>query len=182
MLAPAGKQHRLGMAQKQYVSRGLKEMLEEQYGKPCLNGIERRCGTDRREYSLVTLMRSLFGRRALGRRASDQIGSYVDLFGPRMLLLTLSIITLCSADAIFTLNLIHTGIAEEFNPLMRWTIEQCVYFFITLKLGLTVFGLLVLMGLKNFYVFNRIKVAHILYATLFCYALLIKYEVWLHTI
>jgi hypothetical protein len=157
-------------------------MLEDSYGKPCLNGTERRRGYERREYSLITVLRSLYGRRALGRRVEDQISAYVDRFGPRVLLLSLSIITLCCADAIFTLNLINEGTVYELNPLMRWTMEQCVYLFLTLKIGLTTLGLFVLLGLKNFYVFGGIKVSRILYSTLIIYAVLIKYEVWLHMV
>lgn len=157
-------------------------MSKEFYGKPCLNGVERRAGFERREYSLITVLRSLAGRRALGRRAEDQIGAYIDRLDPRMLLLSLSIITLCCADALFTLNLINSGTVYELNPLMRWTMEQCVYFFLSVKIGLTTLGMFVLLGLKNFYLFDRIKVAHILYGMLISYALLIKYELWLHTV
>ena len=157
-------------------------MSDEFHGRPCLNGGERRCGYERREYSLITVLRSLAGRRALGRRNEDRIGAYVDRFDPRVLLLSLTIVTLCCADALFTLNLINSGAAYELNPLLRWTMEKCVYFFLSFKIGLTTLGLLVLLGLKNFYVFDRIKVAHILYFTLISYALLIKYELWLHTV
>lgn len=157
-------------------------MREERYGYPCLNGVERRSGDERREYSLITVMRSLYGQRALGRRAEDGIGAYVDRFGPRILLLSLAIVTLCCADAVFTLNLINSGSAYELNPLMRWTMEQCVYFFLSLKIGLTTLALFVLLGLKNFYVFDRIKVSYILYGTLIGYALLIKYELLLHLV
>jgi hypothetical protein len=157
-------------------------MSENICGKSCLNGVERRRGVERREYTLITVLRSLAGRRALGRRAEDQIGAYVDRFGPRVLLLTLAIVTLCCADALFTLNLINSGAAYELNPLLRWTMEQCVYFFLSFKIGFTTLALLVLLGLKNFYVFDRIKVAHILYFTLISYLLLIKYEIWLHTV
>lgn len=157
-------------------------MLKDSYGKPCQDGMERRRGYERREYSLITVLRSLYGRRALGRRIEDQIGAYVDRFGPRVMLLSLSIITLCCADALFTLNLINSGSAYEVNPLMRWSMEQCVYFFLSIKFGFTSLGLFILLGLKNFYVFERIKVAHILYGVLISYALLIKYELLLHII
>ncbi len=157
-------------------------MLQDGYGEPCQSGVERRSDGERRKYSLITVMRSLYGRRALGRRTEDGIGTYVDRFGPRILLLSLAIVTLCCADAVFTLNLINSGSAYELNPLMRWTMEQCVYFFLSLKIGLTSLALFVLLGLKNFYVFDRVKVSHILYGTLIGYALLIKYELLLHLV
>ena len=65
---------------------------------------------------------------------------------------------------------------------MRWSMEQSVYLFLTLKIGATCLALFVLLGLKNFYVFNCIKVSYILYGTLIAYALLIKYELLLHLV
>lgn len=156
-------------------------VLQDRYDVTCLEGVERRRGQERRRYSLMTLARSLFGRRALGRRVDDQVGAYLDRFGPETLLLSLIIITLCSADAVFTVNLINNG-AYELNPLMRWTMEQCVYFFLSLKLSLTLIGLFILLGLKNFYAFNRVRVSYILYGVLVSYVLLMKYHYFLHTV
>ena len=156
--------------------------MEQGYGSFGLDGIERRSGFDRREYSLTTLIRSLSGRRALGRRADDHIGAYIDRFELRTVLLSLMIVTLCCTDAIFTLHLINSGASYELNPFMSWCMDRCVYFFLSIKLGLTTIALFVLLGLKNFYVFDRFKVSHILYGVLASYALLIKYELFLHLV
>ncbi len=155
-------------------------MLQDGYGAPCRSGLERRSGSERREYSLITVVRALSGQRALGRRRADQIGAYVDRFGPGVWLLGFVIVSLCCADAFFTLSLINAGISDELNPLMRWAMQECVYFFLTLKIGFTTLALFVLLGLKNFLVFNSIKVSYILYGTLITYALLINYELVLH--
>ncbi|MDZ4263152.1 MAG: DUF5658 family protein, partial [Pseudomonadota bacterium] len=151
-------------------------MLHDGYGTPCQSGVERRCGGERREYSLITVVRALYGQRVLGRRQADQIGAYVDRFGPGVLVLGLVILTLCCVDAFLSLSLINAGISDELNPLMRWAMQQSIYFFLALKIGFTTLALFVLLGLKNFYVFGRIKVSYILYGTLMAYVLLIKYE------
>lgn len=155
-------------------------MLQDGYGTPCQSGVERRCGGERRKYSLITVVRALYGQRVLGRRRTDQIGAYVDRFGPGALVLGFVIVALCCVDAFFSLSLINAGISDELNPLMRWAMQQSVYFFLALKIGFTTLALFVLLGLKNFYVFNSIKVSYILYGTLITYALLINYELALH--
>ena len=142
--------------------------------------MERRSGGERREYSLLTVVRALFGQRILGRRSADQLSAYVDRFGPGLLLLGVVIVLLCCADAFLTLGLINAGISDELNPVMRWAMQQCTYCFFTLKVGFTALALFVLLGLKNFKVFNFIKVSKILYAVLATYALLINYELALY--
>lgn len=173
----------VGFIHKQQKWFGVGQVITEgkcRLGMDGLNAIERRRAYERREYSLTTLLQSLFGRRALGRRADDQVGAYIDRFGPGVLFLGLTIITFCCADAFLTLNLVSSGISNELNPLMRWSMEQSIYLFLSLKIGVTALALFVLLGLKNFYVFDRFKVGHILYAILISYAFLIKYELLLH--
>lgn len=148
----------------------------ESYGR----GTERRVGVERREYSLVTVARALRGQRTLGRRREDQVGAYVDRFGSGVPLLAIAIIILCCADALLTLSLIGSGVSEELNPVMRWAMQQCVYCFLTIKIGSTALALFVLLGLKNFYVFGSIRVSTILYGILSIYAMLTGYELLLH--
>lgn len=140
---------------------------------------ERRSGFDRRNHSIKTAWHALHGRRSLGRRQKDNINSYVDRYEPRYLFAFLTIIGLCCIDAFFTLTLIETGKAYEANPVMLHAIEQGTTYFLTMKLLLTGAALLILLALKNFYVFKLIKVSYILYCALFIYAVLIKYELWL---
>lgn len=139
------------------------------------SGVERRINNDRRGREVF----SLHGQRAHARRAEDAVNYYVDRYSARWFVLMLSIIFLCCADAIFTLQLISTGIATEANPLMRIAMDHGVVFFIWAKLGLTTAGLLLLLKHKNFHIFQRIKVKYLICAVLVMYAALIKYELWL---
>ncbi|MFC1747351.1 DUF5658 family protein [Pseudomonadota bacterium] len=154
-------------------------MLDQVYVVPTSSEEERRRGFDRRNHSLKTAWHALHGRRSLGRRQEDNINSYVDRHEPRHLLVFLSIIILCCIDALFTLTLISTGKAYEANPVMLHAIEQGTTYFLVVKLLATVGSLLILLTLKNFYVFSRIKVSYLLYGALVLYAVLIKYEIWL---
>lgn len=139
-------------------------------------GVERRQGGDRRYRRLSRSSFSLRGQRISSRRAEDHINSYVDRYGWRWMLITFSIALLCCADAMMTLNLINSGIATEANPVMRVLIERDTAWFITAKFALTGFGLMVLVLHKNFRLFGRVRVSHVLYFLLAFYAVLIKYE------
>jgi len=154
-------------------------MRKTDYDKPCMNGIERRSGRERRTHSFVTLMRALHGRRSLGRRDMDQAKRFFDRYEAKFLFVSLSILVLCGADALFTLSLIDAGIATEANPIMRWVMEESIHLFWISKLSITILSLLILLALKNFYFMRCIKVSYLLYGTLAMYAVLIKYELWL---
>lgn len=153
-------------------------MNETDFGVPCLNG-ERRIDTERRTHSFVTLVYALHGRRSLGRRYDDQAKFFFDRYEPRFLFVSLSILSLCVFDALFTLSLIDAGIAREANPIMLWLMEEGHHIFWIGKLTITMLSLLFLLALKNFYFMRRIKVSYLLYGTLAMYAILIKYELWL---
>jgi len=157
-------------------------MHEIDYGKPCLNDTERRGGSERRTHSFITLVYALHGRRSLGRRDSDQAKLFFDRYEAKFLFVSLSILALCSVDALFTLALIDIGIAREANPVMLWLMEEGTHLFWTGKLVLTMLGLLVLLALKNYHFMRRIRVSHMLYGTLIMYAVLIKYELWLFSL
>jgi len=154
-------------------------MHETDYGKPCLNGTERRSETERRTHSYITLVYALHGRRSLGRRDADQAKRFFDRHEPKFLYVSLGILVLCGIDALFTLSLLDAGIAHEVNPLMLWLMEESIQLFWIAKLVITSLALLVLLALKNFYFMSRIKGSHLIYGTLVMYAVLIKYELWL---
>ncbi len=154
-------------------------MHEINYGKPCLNGTERRRDSERRIHSFITLLYALHGRRSLGRRDDDQGKRFFDRHEPKYLFVSLGIFVLCGFDALFTLSLIDAGIAVEANPFMRWLMEEGIYLFWFGKLTITMLSLFILLTLKNFYFMRRVKVSHLLYGTLAMYAVLIKYELWL---
>ncbi len=157
-------------------------MYDTNYGRPCLNGAERRRDSERRTHSFITLIYALHGRRSLGRRDIDQAKRFFDRYEAKFLFVSLSIFVLCGADALLTLSLIDAGIAIEANPIMRWLMEEDIQLFWFGKLAITTLSLFILLTLKNFYFIRRIKVGYLLYGTLAIYAILIKYELWLFSL
>ena len=146
------------------------------------HGLECRRSMDRRAHAPHRSFFSIRGQRAQARRAEDAVNYYVDRYDAHLLLITLSILSLCCLDALFTLSLINAGIAYEINPVMRVAMEESVSLFLGAKFGVTAFGIMVLLTHKNFYLFRRIKVGYALYGVLFMYAVLIKYELWLFSL
>ena len=146
------------------------------------HGLECRRSVDRRTHAPHRSFFSIRGQRSLARRAEDRVNYYVDRYDARLLFISLSIITLCCVDALFTLSLIDAGIAYEINPIMRTVMEESIFLFLGAKFGATVLGIMVLLTHKNFYLFRRIKVSYVLYGVLFMYAVLIKYELWLFSL
>lgn len=146
------------------------------------HGLECRRSMDRRAHAPHRSFFSIRGQRAQARRAEDAVNYYVDRYDAHLLLITLSILSLCCLDALFTLSLINAGIAYEINPVMRVVMEESVFLFLGAKFGATALGIMVLLTHKNFYLFRRIKVGYALYGVLFMYAVLIKYELWLFSL
>ncbi len=147
------------------------------------NGLERRGVRDRRARPLWhRAALSVKGSRRYARRADDGDNYYVDCYSMRWMAVSLSIIFLCCLDAFFTLDLIRLGMATEANPFMRVLMEHNITVFLVVKYLLTIFGLVVLLMHKNFKVFNRIKVGHILLGFAVMYIFLIKYELWLFSL
>lgn len=137
---------------------------------------DRRKSGDRRYRRMHHPAYTWRGQRMQSRRAGDQVNVYVDRYGWRWMLITFSIAVLCCADAMMTLNLIGSGRATEVNPVMRALLERDVVWFIAVKFALTGLGLIFLVSHKNFVVFGRVRVSHLLYLALLFYAVLIKYE------
>jgi hypothetical protein len=140
------------------------------------SGTDRRSTNDRRYRRMHRPVFTVRGQRTYFRRAEDAVNAYVDRYDWRWMLITFSIALLCGVDAVMTLNLISSGIATEVNPFMQVVIERDVLSFITVKFALTGLGLMVLIAHKNFILFSRVRVSHVLYFLLAFYVVLIKYE------
>lgn len=150
---------------------------------PLWNGIERRRTVDRRTQSAWRRAAlTISGQRLHARRVADRKNYYVDRYPKRWMLVSLSIMVLCCLDAFFTLMLIHEGVAEEANPVMRYFMEDDVLKFMIVKYLLTTIGLVVLLTHKNFLLFRLVNVGHVLYGFLALYVVLIKYELWLFSL
>jgi hypothetical protein len=132
---------------------------------------------DRRQPSLRGIVIGGSGRtrRRGPRRASDHHGYYVDWYETRLFAVSLAIVLLCCTDALLTLTLLERG-AEEVNLFMAHLIEQGIRTFVSIKLAITVVGLLVLVAHSTFRLLGFVRVRHILYGILASYMVLFVYQ------
>lgn len=138
--------------------------------------IDRRIHGERRNYSWRTFYHGVFAaRRRDVRRGQEVQVQHIDWYEPGLLLTALLILSLSLLDAILTLSLLPRG-AIEWNPLMRHLIETDVSLFILVKTLVTGFGLVVLIALSKFRLFNLLSLQHILGGILVAYIMLITYE------
>jgi hypothetical protein len=141
--------------------------------------IPERRASERRSHSLWSFTYGSFRpRRRAGRRDGDHERIFLDWHEPRVLYLSLAILLMCCADALFTLNLLAIG-AEELNVLMDTLIAHDVRRFLALKIGVTGASV-VLLGLAARRQFlGVVPVYRVL--QLFCagYVALILWELWL---
>lgn len=137
---------------------------------------ERRRGPDRRTRVARALVYGSFKPRRLGPRRTGEhrLGS-IDWYHPWWLAIATIILALCATDAVLTVVLISRG-AYEVNPLLAPLIGGSPALFVTVKVGLTGFGVLLLTLLLRVKAFGRLPVALLLYAVLAGYAALIAYE------
>ncbi len=124
---------------------------------------------------------SLVGRRKKNRRFDEDKNYYVDRYGPKYLILVVSILLLCAMDALLTLVLLNHG-GVELNPVMAVLIEKDATLFLTVKLTITAVNLVVLLVHKNFLIFSRLKLRNIIFSLFFLYFILILYEVYLYIV
>jgi hypothetical protein len=89
-----------------------------------------------------------------------------------------TILVLCTVDALLTLVLIGRG-AVEVNPLMRPFVPSDPHAFAVVKLAATGASLLMLVAIARFRVFKVLRVANLVHAALIGYVGLVAYEVWL---
>lgn len=139
---------------------------------------ERRSGKDRRAGQTSPLsLKSLFGRRRNSRRKEDARKFYfVDLYSPVFMVLFLMTMVLSLTDAFLTMKLVTENF-QEINPVMDYFLRKGPYAFVVVKWVLTAFGMIVLLVLKNYYVWGKVKTAAFMVVFPFLYLLLITYEV-----
>lgn len=151
------------------------------HGRPAgaLARAERRGSVDRRTHSLKSFAYGSFRpRRRHGRRDGDHDRIFLDWHEPRVLYLALSIVLLCAADALLTLNLLAIG-AEEVNVLMRALLIHDVQVFLVIKIGVTSICVVLLAIAARRRFLGVVSVLRVL--QLFCaaYGALIAYELWM---
>jgi len=139
---------------------------------------ERRASHDRRRSVLHALWHGNFARRRHApRRHTERHFAVTDWFHAQWLLVGISILLLCVADALLTLTLISHG-AVEINPLMAPLVKGSGHSFSYWKIGLTAIGVLVLTLLARVRYWGK-AVGTVLYVVLGGYAVLVAYEVFL---
>jgi hypothetical protein len=147
-------------------------------GRPAQHGAERR-SRERRSHSAWSFAYGSFRpRRRIGRRDGDHDRIFLDWHEPRVLYLSLAIVLMCCADALFTLNLLAIG-AEEMNALMAALITHDAEAFLQLKIGVTGASVVLLGIAARRQFLGVVPVFRVL--QFFCagYAALILWEVWL---
>jgi len=113
---------------------------------------ERRSGRDRRRSSgeRPPLRYLLMGKRRGPRRAEDRRDRmYVEVYGTRIFVASISLVFLATLDAILTLHHIERG-AREMNPTMNFLLGLGTYEFFYVKYAFTCLAVLFLCIHKNF--------------------------------
>ena len=142
---------------------------------------KQRCRLDRRIAIVSIFCRHwLTGSRKAVRREPDRQKSYqIDTYGPKTLSAILIIITLSILDALFSLFLISHG-ATEINPIMAYFLDMGPSVFIAVKYVMTAVCLILILAVRNFYLFNtkaRVKILYIFFMIPF--VLVVKWELYL---
>ena len=146
------------------------------------DGVERRLGVERRDYSWWTLVQCAFSpRRMAGRRQSDRRYPMLDRFDSGMLSLAVLLMLLSVLDSLFTLTLISRG-GTEVNPFMNALLQHSVWAFTAVKMLLTGIPAIVLVATGNLLLFKRWRARSILAALVGLYLGLIGYELVLLSI
>ncbi len=143
------------------------------------NPFERRSGLDRRESLWASLLAGHFlQRRKGGRRAEDAHPVARDRHAAHWLAAALLVLLLSIIDALLTLTLtlINQHDAQEINPFMAPLVNGGSPAFAWWKLGLTAFGVIVLIQFAHVRLFVLIPAGVLLYAALLAYLALISYE------
>jgi hypothetical protein len=116
-------------------------------------------------------------RRSGGRRANERHPVVRDTHSAHWLAAGVLVLALSVLDAILTLTLIHNHGAQEVNPFMAPLVDGSGgQAFAWWKLGLTIFGVVVLIQLAHVRLFGLLPAGVLLYLALLGYVVLIPYE------
>ena len=146
------------------------------------NGVERRLRSERRAYTVGTLVScAVAPRRMVGRRQGDRRFAMLDRFDSGIVMLAVILMLLSITDSIFTLTLISRG-GTEVNPFMNALLHHSVWAFTAVKMLLTGIPAIVLVAAGNLLVFKRWRARSVLAALVGLYFGLIVYELVLLSI
>jgi hypothetical protein len=137
---------------------------------------DKRAESERRD---VTWRTVFFGftrsRRHAHRRGVDSDVIFLDWHHPWLFFLATGTMLLSVADAFLTLQLIDLGMIEA-NPVMSAVMAHSTMLFTSTKLGMTAFGILVLVFLAKSQFMNRFRTGAFLTVFFSFYACLVCYE------
>jgi hypothetical protein len=114
-------------------------------------------------------------RRRSTRRADEGEPLYTDWHHPWLFFLATGTMILSGMDAVFTLQLLDRG-AVEINPFMAIVISKSTLTFAVTKLLLTGLGILMLVFLSRWKIFNLMRTGIVLTLFFSFYACLVCYE------
>lgn len=142
---------------------------------------ERRSGKERRARPTSPFtIQSLIGSRRHYRRKEDaRKYFFVDLYSPFSAAVLVFTLFLSVVDAFLTLRLVGQNI-HELNPIMGFFLKLGPLEFIMAKWFFTAFGLITLLVLKNYYLWQgRVRAMLVLLLFPFLYLALVSYEIFL---
>lgn len=117
----------------------------------------------------------LRSRRRTTRRGDEGEPLYTDWHHPWLFFLATGTMLLSCMDAFFTLQLLDRG-AVEINPIMALVISKSTLTFAATKLLLTGLGILMLVFLSRWKIFNLMRTGIVLTIFFSFYACLVCYE------
>jgi hypothetical protein len=151
---------------------GADEQVKDQSG-------ERRHAVNRRDGAWWSFLYGNFHpRRRSSRREIDKHHFLFDWHEPRILYLALGVLLLSCTDALFTLNLLKAG-ATEANVVMAVMLDESMFRFLNVKIGMTSASLLILVATARRKFYKSINVEHLLQAFCIGYFLLICYQIYM---
>ena len=140
---------------------------------------ERRQAVNRRDGVWWSFLYGNFHpRRRSSRREVDKHHFLFDWHEPRILYLALGVLLLSCTDALFTLNLLKEG-ATEANSVMAAMLDESMFRFLYVKIGMTSTSLLILVATARRKFYKSVSVEHLLQAFCIGYFLLICYQIYM---
>ncbi len=141
--------------------------------------VERRKIAERRHTPTKPLSRFSFrGLRKKARRRNEGENYYVDWYESHYFILIVFILIMCVMDAYLTLKILHFG-GQELNPLMLIFFNNLPILSMIFKYLITAVCITIILIHKNFIVFGKVKVYHIIYFVLAVYLILVLYEAYI---
>lgn len=140
---------------------------------------ERRLNSERRRATIGSFaIGSVRPRRRNVRRDGESHLGFLDWHESRLLYLAVAIVLLNCIDALFTLNLLMVG-AREANLFMDKMLGHGIVYFLGVKIGLTSFGVVLLVAAANRKFMGWFRALRLLQLVFVGYIGLIAYELYL---